>query len=356
MIGRAGLAAALLLAALLLAAAPAAAAPLEIRVVVVTTFEEGKDEGDKPGELQDWVERFPLPDRLSFPQGTRDLRYNPDAHVLGIVTGEGKSHAAASIMGLAMDPRFDVSRAYWLLAGIGGIDPAVGSIGSAAWAGYVVDGDLAYEIDAREVPADWPTGIVPYDRATPYEAPTPPESSVSGDQVYRLNDRLVDWAVALTKPVGLPDNPRIQAARALYAGFPNAQRPPFVLKGDTLTCDRFWIGTRMTDWAHRWVAYWTGGKGVSATSAEEDSGYMEALTMLARAHRVDRDRVLDLRTASDFTLPPPGTAVTQFLAAEAHGDYAGYGAAIEAAYLVGSRVVKELAGHWERYAAQPPAP
>lgn len=34
------------------------------------------------------------------------MRYNPELKVLGIVTGEGKSHAAASIMGLGMDPRF----------------------------------------------------------------------------------------------------------------------------------------------------------------------------------------------------------------------------------------------------------
>jgi purine nucleoside permease len=44
------------------------------------------------------------------------LRYNPDLQVLGIVTGEGKSHAAASVMGLGMDPRFDLSKAYDLAA------------------------------------------------------------------------------------------------------------------------------------------------------------------------------------------------------------------------------------------------
>jgi purine nucleoside permease len=52
-------------------------------------------------------------------------------------------------MALGMDPRFDLSKAYWLVAGIAGIDPADGSLGSAAWAEWVVDGDIGYEIDAR---------------------------------------------------------------------------------------------------------------------------------------------------------------------------------------------------------------
>ena len=52
----------------------ARAEPLPIRVVVVTMFEPGADTGDQPGEFQAWVERFPLPVVLPFPQGYRDLR------------------------------------------------------------------------------------------------------------------------------------------------------------------------------------------------------------------------------------------------------------------------------------------
>jgi purine nucleoside permease len=89
------------------------------------------------------------------------LRYNPDLQVLGIVTGEGKSHAAASIMGPGMDPRFDLSKAYWIIAAIAGVDPKKVSVASTAWAKFVVDGDLSYQIDAREIPRSWSTGYVP---------------------------------------------------------------------------------------------------------------------------------------------------------------------------------------------------
>src|SRR6202140_1729715 len=40
------------------------------------------------------------------------------------------ARAAASIMALGMDPRFDLSKAYWLVAGIAGVNPNEASIGS----------------------------------------------------------------------------------------------------------------------------------------------------------------------------------------------------------------------------------
>jgi purine nucleoside permease len=332
----------------------AAPAPLEIRVVVVTTFEIGNDTGDEAGEFQNWVEHYPLPDVLPFPQGFHQLRYNRNDHVLGIVTGVGKSHAAASIMALGMDPRFDLRRAYWILAGIGGVDPNRTSVGSAAWASSVVDGDLAYEIDAREIPEHWSSGIVPYDRSTPLEQPAPPAVSGNGDMVHELNDGLVTWACDLTRGVVLADDDKLKRARAGYPDFPMAQRPPFVMKGDTLTADRFWVGARMNDWAEQWVPYWTKGVGRFVTSAEEDAAYLQALTLLSHAGRVDLARALDLRTGSDFTVPPKGVSAPDFLKTEATGNYAGSAEAIENAYLVGSPVVRELAQHWPRYRQTPP--
>ena len=42
--------------------------PLPIKVVIVTMFEVGEDQGDQPGEFQTWVERLPLPESLPFPR------------------------------------------------------------------------------------------------------------------------------------------------------------------------------------------------------------------------------------------------------------------------------------------------
>src|ERR1700761_3784113 len=133
---------------------PAQSHPIPIKVVVVTMFERGEDTGDAPGEYQLWVEREHLDQIFPMPAGYRHVRMNKDG-VLGMVTGVGTAKAAASVMALGLDPRFDFSKAYWLVAGIGGGDPADVSLGSAVWAEHVVDGDLAYEIDAREIPQTW---------------------------------------------------------------------------------------------------------------------------------------------------------------------------------------------------------
>jgi len=103
------------------------------------------------------------------------------------------------------------------------------------------------------------------------------------------------------------------------------------------------------------VPYWTKGVGRFVTSAEEDAAYLQALTFLSHAGRVDLSRALDLRTGSDFTVPPKGVPAADFLKAEATGKYAGGAEAIENAYRVGSPVVRELAQHWPRYRLTVPA-
>ena len=169
-------------------------------------FRSGAERQDQGGEFQAWTDQYPLPEHIPFPQAYHELRYNPTEQVLGIVTGEGTARAAASITALGHDPRFDLSHAYWVVAAIAGIDPNVASVGSAAWAHYVVDGDLAHEIDAREIPPDWTTGYTPLGRYLPYQQPVPPASSINGQNVYTLNGRLVDWAYRFTKDIQLPDD------------------------------------------------------------------------------------------------------------------------------------------------------
>jgi purine nucleoside permease len=320
--------------------------PLPIKVVIVTMFEVGEDQGDQPGEFQTWVERLPLPESVPFPQGWRDLRLNRQKGVLGIVTGIGTARAAASIMALGMDPRFDLRRAYWLVAGIAGADPDDMSLGSAAWAEWVIDGGLAHQIDAREVPWDWPTGYVPLNRAEPYAEPVPEDD---GGVVYRLDPGLVDWAYRLTRNVVLDDTEALQALRAPYVGHLAAQRPPFVRKGDNLATSTFWHGGRLNEWANDWTAYWTGGKGNFVTSAMEDSGTLQALTFLDQAGRADRDRVLVLRTASNYTMQHRRATAAESLAGEAEGDLSAFLPSLEAAWQVGHPVVEELVDRWRRY-------
>jgi purine nucleoside permease len=340
--------------------APASAATtgkLPVRVVVVTTFELGNDTGDTPGEFQAWVERLPLPQTLPFALGNHALRYNAEKQVLGIVTGEGSLRAAASIMALGLDERFDLSKAYWLVPAIAGIDPRYASVGSAAWAEWIIDRDLNFEIDAREIPPDWSTGHVPLGRSKPFQSPTPDLDRPNGVNGYHLNPALVEWAYQLTRTVHLEDTPALQGIRAGYARYPNALKPPFVLKGDEVSASDWWLGERMNTLAEQWMAYWSGGRGRAVTTALEDCGILTSLTSLAREHRVRLDRVLVLRTGSDYTVPAAGQTVTQLLAGEAAEDAAlsAYVPSLEAAYRVGSPVVNEIVRNWAQYAEHTPA-
>src|ERR1700754_2821948 len=145
---------ALLLIAALLLPGVAVAKPMVVKVVVLTTFDSAPAEGVMTGEFKAWAERYPLKHPLKVPGIEGRVLYSDDG-VLGVVTGM-RGRARESIAALVLDPRLDVSKAYWVVAGIAGVDPRTGSIGSAAWASWVVDADPAYERDDRELPADWP--------------------------------------------------------------------------------------------------------------------------------------------------------------------------------------------------------
>src|ERR1700733_2962234 len=208
--------------------------PIKVKVVVVAMFEVGDDTGDTPGEYQLGGERELLGRVMELPAGFHHVRINGDG-VLGMLTGVGTARAASSVMAVGLDPRFDLSHAYWIIAGIGGGDPANVSLGSAVWADQVIDGDLAYEIDAPEIPKEWPTGMVPLNHAAPYESP----ARQNGGEIYTLNPQLVGWAFQLTKDVALADTDRMRTARARYTGFADAQRPPVVTRGGDLSGSTF---------------------------------------------------------------------------------------------------------------------
>lgn len=314
------------------------------KVVVVTMFEIGEDEGDKAGEFQLWKERRQLNTRLSFKNSHHDIYYNPNSGIMAIVTGIGTAKSSSAIMALGMDPRFDLSQSYWLVAGIAGIDPEDAPVGAAAWAENLIDGDLAHHIDMREVPEGWSTGYFPLFTAKPYDE----NKSRPLGEVYQLNLPFVNWAYELTKNVELKDDPSLTEIREQYTQHPNARRKPFVLKGDQLAAMTFWHGKFHNDWANRWVNYWTEEKGEFVTSAMEDTGTYLSLQYLTQVGRADVDRLLVLRTGSNYTMQPPNKTALQNLVEEGE-DYAGLDVALESAYTVGSVVVDELINNWSIY-------
>jgi purine nucleoside permease len=311
--------------------------PIAIKIVIVTMFDPPESMTGWPSELTRWIEGVPLPERVPFPLGERDLRLSRDKGVLALVTGVGNSKAAASVMALGLDPRFDLSRAYWVMAGIAGANPAYLSLGSACWIDWVVDGDLAHDIDPREMPADWPTGRLPLGKSTPFEQPP---ATFTATMAWRLNPALVEWALRLSRGIEMPDAPALVALRKKYSG--EAARPPFVTSGAVLATNSLWHGALLNRWAEEWVRYWTEGQARFVTSAMEDSGIASSFHALARAGRVDRERLLMLRTGSNYNYPPDGVTAAQSLAGEMRDGFSAYVPALDAAYRVAAPVVDAL--------------
>lgn len=333
---------------LLALGARAQAKPWPVRAVIVTTFEVGADTGDVPGEFQLWVEREHLTEVLEFPGGVRPLRTNAEHTVLGMVSGTTLVNATASMMALGMDPRFDLTRAYFLINGIAGVDPLDASVGSAAWARYVV-GDVAREIDPRDAPPEWAYGLFPVGSHGP-KPQTLPTGTPMRSNLYSLNQKLTEWAFAQTKDLKLGDDSKVAEFRAGFTGFPNAMRPPFVLIGDTFASDYYWHGATMNGYANDWVKLWTEGKGNFVMTEMEDSGYMEALERLQRMKRVDLQRVMVLRAGSNYDMPRPGHTAVESLTAP----YIGGRLALESAWLCGSTVLHLILSHWDTMAGRVP--
>lgn len=336
---------------LLLLAAPAlraTAAPIPVKVAILAMFELGEDAGDRPGELQYWVERDHLDKVYPLPAGFHPVRMNNQGEMV-VLTGPGTAHAAATVMALGLDPRFDFRKTYWIVAGIAGGSPDRISLGSAAWARYVVDADLAYEIDGREIPADWSTGRLPLGKSKPFELP----AEVRPGQVYALRAGLAEWAYQLSRDVKLEDTESLRAARAHFDGAA-ANRPPFVMLGDEISSSTFWHGKLMDQWAAAWMHYFTAGKGELATTAMEDTGTLQSLQFLAAAGRVDFGRVLVLRTVSNYDRQPRELTAAESLAREKLGTYSGFLPALEADYRVAHVVVAALLEHWQTYGSRPP--
>jgi purine nucleoside permease len=322
------------------------------KVVIVSYFEVGEDTGDRPGELQFWVERDHLDRKVDVPGMTRAVRMNADGTEVAVAVGPGNIKPGVNLMALGSDPRFDLRGAHWLLNGIAGIAPQDGTIGDAVWTDFVINGDLAKEIDPREAPESWPDGFMSLDGVAQKDAKggagweddvrtwagTDAHSNRRGN-VIRMNTALEQWALNLTRDTKLPEDAPMRALRLRYAGFAGTARGPEVTAGANLATEIFWHGARMDAWAHRWVEFETDGVAHLGTTAMNDTGSMLALQALTAQGKADWNRALLLRTASNFDMPPKGTTAAEGLSSEQHGAYTAYLPALEAAYAVGHRVV-----------------
>ena len=103
----------------------------------------------------------------------------------------------------------------------------------------------------------------------------------------------------------------------------------------------------------RWVALWSDNKATFVTASMEDIGILHAIRQLDQIGRASFDRVLLLRSASNYTLPPPDVTVADSLGEEGVA-YPGLQCALENGFKVGHAVIQEIITHWARYRESTP--
>jgi purine nucleoside permease len=267
-----------------------------------------------------------------------DVRCNADA-VCQMTTDMGYSNAAASMSALLYASGFDLSHTYFIVAGIAGMNPKWGTVGSVAWADYAVDYSLAHEIDAREMPPNWASGYFGIMTNSPDEKPL----SRYRTEVFRLNSALVTRAYALSKQLVLSDSEGAKTYRANFAAAPASQRPT-VLRCDTVSGDTWFGGTVLATRAEVWAALLTDGKASYCTSQQEDNATLEVLRRGEAAGKVDADRVLILRAGSDLDRPHAGQSNSDALLN--YTQQGGFGPATANLLTTARPVIQDIVGNW----------
>lgn len=308
-------------------------APHKAKVMIISLFEP---------EAEPWRKNISFDQHIKIAGLSADF---PEISCSGedvclMTTGMGHANAATSTMALVLSKQFDLSRTYFLVAGIAGIDPAMGTLGSAAWARYLVDFGLQNEIDAREKPANWTTGYLGINAPDPNAKPKLDYKT----EVFQLNEALLQKALALSSNATLADSDQAKQYRSHYPSAP-ANQPPKVIQCDTLAGDTYWHGTLIGQRAHDWVSLLTDRKGTYCTTQQEDNAVYEALKRGAAEGILDINRAAVLRVAANFDRPYPGETADMSL----HTSSGGFTIACENIYRAAAPVVWEIVAHWDQW-------
>jgi purine nucleoside permease len=310
--------------------------PLAVKVLIVNMFAP---------EAAPWVHALQNLREIRVPGLSSDyptVRCDPRA-VCQMTTGMGHANAAASMMAVIYSGLFDLRETYVIVSGIAGIDPRQGTIGSVAWARYVVDMGIAHEIDAREMPRGWQDGYFGVLTDGPGKIP----KFEYRTEMFQLDENLLQRALALSKTARLEDSDDVRRYRAHYPSAP-ANAPPQVILGDTLAGDTWWVGDRLGKHARDWTRLLTNGAGVYCTTQQEDNATLNALTRGAQSGLVDLKRVAVMRSGSDFDRQYPRQSA--FEALKAQGSLEGsIRISTDNLALAGMPVVDAILAGWDQW-------
>lgn len=263
-----------------------------------------------------------------------------------LTTGEGEINAASTITALTLNPLFDLSKTYFLIAGIAGGEPDQTTIGSVTLAKYAVQAALEYEIDYREyikTNSNWTTGYFAFGTDNPWEYP----GNVYGTEVFELNEKLRDRAFDLASNATLNNGTTGNAKfRKLY-NETAARSLPGIVKCDILTSDVYFTGNVLGDYFSDFTKLMTNGSASYCASAQEDNASLEAFVRSDKYGLVDFQRIIVMRTISDFTRPPPSLAnnTVKFFT---DTDFGGSSASFANLVNAGFPIIHDILENWDK--------
>ncbi|KAM0788042.1 hypothetical protein ACM66B_006240 [Microbotryomycetes sp. NB124-2] len=316
------------------AASSSSSAKLTPKVMVVSMFAP---------ERAVWIEPMQLTYNYTVPGLSPlypEIACNKAKEVCIVTTGEAEINAAATISALLLSSKFDFSKTYFLIAGIAGVNPYHGTLGTAAFARFSVQVGLEYELDARQMPQNWTTGYWALGTSQPGELPK--TSDLYGSELFELNTNLMKRAVQITKNIKLNDSSVAMQYRSKFDYAP-ANQPPKVTQCDVLTSDVYFAGTLLSESFGNYTNLITKGQGTYCMTAQEDNATLEAMVRATKAGLMDYSRVIVLRTASDFDRAPP-TITSAYEAFEAQ--QGGFEPAIQNLVIVGKPLVEHIIEWW----------
>jgi purine nucleoside permease len=260
-----------------------------------------------------------------------------------LTTPSAEINAAATVSALVHSQRFDLTSTYFMVAGIGGVNPEVATICAVTFARYAIQVAMQYEIDPRELPANFSTGYVPQGSTLPSEYP----QSIYGTEVFEVNQNLQRIAASFARKATLNDSSAAVTYRAKYATsdlYAAALETPSVIECDVATSDVYYSGKLLGEAFSNYTKLVTNGTGNLCTTAQEDNATLEVLLRAATTKLVDFSRIIIMRTASDFDRPYPGEeASVNLFESSKQGAFA---PAIKNIYLAGIKVVEGILDGW----------
>lgn len=288
-----------------------------LRVLVLTAF--GPDvAADGSGELGRWLDGYGEFDHeISVPGAPSPIKITD--HGVGVTaTGMGPTHAAASVTAYMVSDSIDTEETYFLTAGVAGISPYAGTVGSVVIADHIVNWDAKKRYDEGTSVEPWGFG--------------PPHA-------YKLNHEFVAVAENAASNVNLEDSAAAQDHRERYAVSP-AVDPPQVETGTSVAGADFWYGHTLASEVDSLVAHHDAG----TYATTECEGFGTAVA----CDRFDvLNRYLSIRAASNFDRPPSDES-------RADNKWRMKGPAFRNAYRVGRAVADEIAENWDNWRDGPP--